>query len=148
MLIFVDRSDHYRGMHRAGWKYVMDCLVDGVCSIETDIIFDSVLDVIDNSVYIRPWIGCIHHTFDSTFSNNCMSLMSKPSFLYSLRHCKALITLTNYLKDQLVEELYKRGYNIPVYAIIHPTDFACPRFTFATYRKKVVQIGGQMYEVI
>lgn len=139
MLIFVDRSEHYSGMHRAGWKYVMDCLMDdGVCSIESDILFDSVLDVIGSNVYTSPWIGCIHHPF----SDNCASLISKPSFLYSLRHCKALITLTNYLKDQLVEELYKRNINVPVYVIIHPTDFDCPRFTFANFRKKVVQVGG------
>jgi hypothetical protein len=141
MITFVDRSEYYAGMHRSGWKYVIDCLMDGVCRIESDILFDSVLDV-NTNVYTKPWIGCIHHTFDKTFEDNCMALFSKPSFLYSLRYCKALITLTNHLRDQVLEELYKLKLEVPVYAIIHPTDFNCPKFTFATYRKKVVQIGG------
>lgn len=146
MITFIDRTQHYANMHRAGWKYVIDSLQDAINDCKYDnlpnIIFDSVLDL-SNNVYTEPWIGVIHHTFDTTFDNNCVSLFNKQSFLYSLKYCKALITLTNYLKDQIVEELYKRKiFNIPVYCIIHPTDFNCPKFTFKKYRNKVVQIGG------
>jgi hypothetical protein len=139
-MIILDKKQYYQGLHRSGWSYVMI----GIQMMKFDfpLIFDPIVDL-ETMYHTKPWIGVIHHTFNTDFANNCVELFKKTSFIKSLLNCKGLITLTNYLRDQVVEELYKlKIYNVPVHCLIHPTTFLCPRFTFKTYRSQVVHIGG------
>jgi hypothetical protein len=155
-LNFIDQMD-YSGAHRFGWQYVYEN-IKYLNNDNSDILFDLYIDrtfhwnmEINEAIglipYQKKWVGVVHHTFDTTFSEyNCVNLINNPLFLKSLEHCKGLIVLSNYLKDQFITELEKKGLNIPVYHLIHPTEIRVPQFNFLKFLnnpdKKLVHIGG------
>ena len=44
------------------------------------IIFDPIVDL-ETMYHTKPWIGVIHHTFNTDFANNCVELFKKTSLL-------------------------------------------------------------------
>lgn len=119
-----------------GWAYAMSGIeAYRVNSDPTAILLDSYVDRTFSPEFIntpntllpysRPWIGFVHHTFDTTFSlNNCVTLFQTAKFLSSLPMCKGLIALSVTLKNALKTALTNAGYpNVPVFSLTHPVRF-------------------------
>ena len=92
--------------------------------------------------YTKPWVGFVHHTFDTTFSSyNCKNLLESSEFKKSLKYCKGIFVLSNYLKNEFI----KNGIN-NVYSLVHPTTVDVIKFKFSNFikneNKKIVYIGG------
>lgn len=157
-------NNDFSGVHRSGWAFVVSNLMN-LDSYQFDrkpkLIVDTYLDRtfhwgLDTLVsahcipYINPWIGFIHHTFDTTHSDyNCQTMFANEYFLASLDVCKGLIVLSEYLAVQIRQALITVNKpNIPVFVIYHPTEFVDVNsmFTFERFlnnpRKKIIQIGA------
>ena len=158
---YIDQND-MRGVHRSGWQYVIDGIEKELgtfypaailCDLYLDRTFhwnyetNERLGIIP---YTKQWIGFIHHTGNTTYSNyNIIEMFKKELFLKSLLHCKALIVLSNYLKSQIQIILKKLGYTgVHVYNLHHPTEIIeesrC--FDYNTFInmpiKRIVQVGA------
>jgi len=149
-LNYIDQND-YSGVHRSGWQYVfenikylhnyngiiMDMSIDKTFHWNADI--NKILNIIP---YTKPWIGFVHHTFDTTFSDyNCHTLLKSDEFKESLNYCKGIIVLSDDLKNKFIAN----GIN-NVYSIIHPTTVDVMKFKFNNFitnpDKKIIYIGG------
>jgi polysaccharide pyruvyl transferase WcaK-like protein len=149
-LNYIDQNDH-SGAHRSGWQYVfenikhlhnyngiiMDMSIDKTFHWNADI--NKILNIIP---YKKPWIGFVHHTFDTTFSDyNCNTLLKSEEFKESLNCCKGIIVLSDDLKNKFIAN----GIN-NVYSIIHPTTVDVIKFKFNNFitnpDKKIIYIGG------
>jgi hypothetical protein len=156
-------SNDFSQYHRSGWSYVVGGLmnIDATRMLKQSEIFvdtyvdrsfnwgSDVLKSVGELPYKKPWYGFIHHTFDTTHSdNNCTSLLGNQDFLESLNVCKGLIALTSYLAVQLREALtsLELGYTVPVHVLYHPMEFVDNNFTMdkfmANTERKIVQIGA------
>jgi hypothetical protein len=159
-------AQEYTGIHRAGWAYAIsglmhrDAIIRGRETDET-IFIDTYLDrtfhwsrevfeQLGIIPYKKPWIGFIHHTFDTTFSDyNCVNMLNCESFQQSLHTCKGLLTLSKDLSDKLRQALSSITDNPPpVFTVDHPTElldesvcFSMDKFN-ANEKKRVVQIGA------
>lgn len=151
---YIDQSDN-SGVHRSGWQYVynsitryhnenspmlLDMYVDRTFHWNFDI--NKLLCIIP---YKKNWIGFIHHTFDTSFSEyNCNKLFEIPEFIESLKYCKCLFVLSNYLKVQLQSITALNG--VHVINLVHPTCTDVPLFTLDKFvqnpDKKIIYIGG------
>lgn len=157
-LDFVFQND-FKNCHRSGWYYVVGGLMNFDAHQllrQTNIMIDTHVDrsfhwgeetlkTVGIIPYTSPWIGFIHHTFDKTHSSyNCNELFKKESFITSLKTCKGIISLTNYLTNDLSKIL--NDYNIPVFTIYHPMEMVDKLFTIDKFlknkQKKIVQIGA------
>ena len=177
---YIDQNDK-SGVHRSGWKYVFDHLQAYNDTSESSILLDLYVDRtfhwkrtifrnIDIIPYKKPWIGFIHHTFNTEFSEyNNHNLIKTPEFLQSLPFCRALIVLSETLQLQFMnyfqtymenlEEsvLTENDLNlikmnpIPIFVLQHPTEFDVPMFDYMTYLsnrdKKIIHIGGWMRNI-
>lgn len=148
------------GFHRAGWKYVTDALFDEFHSDKSDIILDvcvdatfhwnhDILKLIDKIPYRQKWIGIIHHTPNTGYTDyNTTALINNPTFIESLSCCVCLIVLSQYLKTWFETEFKKKNINTKIIALVHPTEFTINNFSLETFltneKKMVVQIGGWM----
>ncbi len=85
--------------------------------------------------HVRPWVGFVHHTFDTTFSDtNCTRLFQTPSFLASLPACRGLIALSQTLAQQLRAALIGAGRpSVPVWSLAHPTPLPPAGSTATTF---------------
>ena len=157
--MFQNDFKHY---HRSGWSYVVGGMmnIDGHqlvrnSSLMIDTYVDrsfhwglETLETVGIIPYTANWVGFIHHTFDISHSSyNCVELFTKPAFLESLKYCKGLIALTDYLKKELQIALISKGfYSIPVYTIYHPMETVDNMFTLDKFlenkNRKIIQIGA------
>ena len=146
--------------HRSGWAYAVDGLMNldaKLLARNTPLILDTyvdrsfhwgadVLKNIDRIPYKQPWIGFVHHTFDTTHSSfNCEKLFENMDFLQSLHTCKGLLVFSDDLAHKIRDKL--AGYdNVKVYVLDHPTELVDNNFTFDKFmnnpNKKVVQVGA------
>jgi hypothetical protein len=158
---YIDQID-YSGAHRSGWQYVyenikhlhnekstlyLDLYLDRTFHWNKDV--NKELGIIP---YTHNWIGFIHHTFDTSFSEyNNYNLFSNPDFIKSLQFCKGIFVLSNSLKLQFLQEFNKRQLFIPVYNLIHPTDIHVPQFTYEKFLenndKKLIHVGGWLRNI-
>lgn len=153
-------SNDFSNYHRSGWSYVLSGLINLDASRllkSSNLLLDTYVDrsfhwgcdILENIgmlPYNKPWVGFIHHTFDNTHSEyNCNELFNNPLFVESLKNCKALIGLSEYLSKQLRIKC-KELIDIPVYTLCHPTEFVDNLFTFDKFmnnpNKKIIQIGA------
>lgn len=154
----------YSGYHRSGWGYVvggMTSMMDAHrllrrASMSIDTYVDrsfhwghDTLQVMGLIPYREPWMGVIHHTFDETHSAyNCRELFAKPLFVESLRSCRGLVTLTEYLAGGVRGALRALGLqdSIPVHVLYHPMETVDRMFSMEAFlgnaRRLVVQIGA------
>ncbi len=156
-------KSNYSEYHRSGWAYA----VGGMMSLDAislqrkpKLLLDTYLDrtfhwgmatlvTLGILPYNTPWMGFIHHTFDTTHSEfNCVNLFKNDVFRKSLTNCKGLISLTEYLASGLRNALDDIGFaNVPVYVIPHPMEFV-PGSMFSmenflkNQNRKITQIGA------
>jgi exopolysaccharide biosynthesis predicted pyruvyltransferase EpsI len=159
---FVDQND-YSGTHRSGWQHVINALKEQNNDL-SDILLDLSIDKtfhwkenIGKSVGIIPykkeWVGFLHHTFDTTFSEyNCEVLLKKESFRDSLPNCRGIMVFSKQLKEKLEIELKKIGFEIKISVLCHPTDLVnLEEFKWSKFLsnndKKVVNVGGWMRNI-
>ena len=168
-LEYIDQNDK-SGVHRSGWKYVFDNLQKYNDASESSILLDLYVDRtfhwkrnifrnIDIIPYTKPWIGFIHHTFNTEFTEyNNHNLLKTPDFLQSLPFCRGLIVLSKTLQSQFISffqtyrnDLTKEIQPVPVYVLHHPTEFDVPMFDYMAYisnnDKKIIHIGGWMRNI-
>ena len=160
------KQDDFKGHHRSGWSYVLGGLYqldkkvlnkDAQDAILVDTYIDrtfhwakNILKLVGILPYSKPWVGIIHHTFNTTYSSyNCDQLFLNDLFLESLIYCKCLIVFSNHIADTLSTYLSKYGYtNVEVRVLRHPTEIPEPEQMFNINKflnnsnKKIVQIGG------
>ncbi len=158
-LTFINQTD-YAKVHRSGWQFVFDRL-KYLNNTDSDLLLDLYVDktfhwnynvnkLINLIPYNKPWIGFIHHTFDTTFSEyNTFNLCNNKDFLKSLKYCKALFVLSNYLLGQL--KVVLKEYNVPIFALIHPTELYVKQFSYKSFidnpDKKLLHIGGWLRNI-
>jgi polysaccharide pyruvyl transferase WcaK-like protein len=149
-LDYIDQND-YSGTHRSGWQYVfehikplhnnnaimLDMSVDKTFHWDAEI--NKILKIIP---YTKPWVGFVHHTFDTSFSNyNCETLLKSSDFKESLKYCKGIFVLSNDLKQKFIKNGIKN-----VYSFVHPTTIDVIKFKFDNFlinkNKKIVYVGG------
>lgn len=142
--------------HRSGWQFVMDHLQQ-YSSSDNDLLFDTSLDRtfgweldtlkrVGIVPYRKPWIGVIHHTFDTTFTEyNLTNIFRNNDFLESLGACRGLIVMTKYLREQVRSELRGVSLHIPVHVIYHPTALDIPEFTGP--KNTLVHVGGFLRDI-
>lgn len=152
---FINQSD-YKGLHRSGWQYVVNELDKYhssnslICDLYLDRTFHwnlteySKLGIIP---YRKNWIGFIHHTCNEEYSSyNTVNLFKNKLFIQSLKYCKGIFVLSEYLKFQIEKILYKMNLYIKVYSLIHPTQFVENTFEMKKFNrnveKKIIQVGA------
>lgn len=151
-------------VHRSGWSYVVNHMMNlnaGNFGRKPSLIVDTFADqtfhwakesmeLSGNIPMTKPWIGFLHHTFDTSHSRyNLVALFNDPVFLKSLGSCRCLIALSEYLAAQIRSALYAIGpeyMDVKVRTLVHPTMFVSHTCTFEKFMsnpdKKVVQIGA------
>ena len=161
-LHYIPQADK-SGAHRSGWQYVYNEIAklhNNTSPIYLDLYLDrtfhwkkEILKMVDIIPYRNPWVGFIHHTFDQTFStyNNAV-MFNDPDFILSLNLCKGIIVLSKYLKKQIEDIFAEKNLDIPVFALIHPTETQnIPKFNFQKFLenpdKKIVHVGGWLRNV-
>jgi polysaccharide pyruvyl transferase WcaK-like protein len=164
---FIDQMD-YSDSHRSGWQYIINS-VKSLNNEKSNLYLDLSVDktfhwkndinkIIGILPYTRDWVGFIHHTFDTTFSEyNNVELLKNELFIESLKYCKGLIVLSNSLKLQLEEELFIKlnhlNPKVKVSVICHPTEFVNESKLFSWKKflanddKKLIHIGGWLRNV-
>jgi polysaccharide pyruvyl transferase WcaK-like protein len=163
---FCDQND-YSGSHRSGWQYVINS-IKTLNNEKSNLFLDLSIDKtfhwrenVNKNVglipYKQDWVGFIHHTFDSTFSEyNNNELLRKQTFLDSLRFCKGLIVFSTLLESTLNLELSKLNLDFaipPVIVMTHPTEFVKKKDEFSWKKfvenddKKLLHIGGWLRNI-
>ena len=161
-LHYIPQSDK-SGAHRSGWQYVYNEIAklhNNNSNIYLDLYLDrtfhwkkEILKMVDIIPYHNPWVGFIHHTFDQTFSTyNNTVMFNDPDFILSLKSCKGILVLSNYLKQQIDDIFVERKLNIPVFTLIHPTETQnIPKFNFQKFLenpdKKIIHVGGWLRNI-
>lgn len=155
-------KDDFRDVHRSGWAYAVDGLMNlnavhrikkGKVSLDTfiDRSFHwgcETLKAMGIIPYRNPWVGIIHHTFDETHSKyNCTELFKNNDFIESLKKCRGLIALTEYLAKQLRNALDKINMNnVQVFVVPHPMESVHKLFSMNKFitneHKKIINIGA------
>jgi hypothetical protein len=150
--------------HRSGWQFVihhMKRLNNNNSQLMMDLSIDKTFHWKEKSnlaigilPYTRPWVGFLHHTFDTSFSDyNNTVLLKKQSFRDSLQYCRGIYVFSHVLKSQLHSELQRIGYAyIPIYCLMHPTEYEnIKHFTWDSFLanpdKKIVHIGGWLRNI-
>ncbi len=143
----------YTKVHRSGWQYVLTHLQrhsSSECKLLLDTSVDrsfgweqAPLEKAGILPYKQEWMGIIHHTFDTTFSDyNCVALFKNPVFIESLEHCKSLIVMSSYLRAQVKAALNSIGKcHVPVQLVFHPTEIQVQPFT-TVETKTLVHVGS------
>lgn len=160
-LDYIDQND-YSNAHRSGWQYVYDNL-KSFNNKDSDLYLDLYIDrtfhwhreinkILEIIPYRKNWVGFIHHTFDTSFSEyNNYNLLKSSEFIESLKYCKGLFVLSKYLKKQLVLELKSLNMNIPVFTLVHPTQINVKNFSYKEFldnkNKKLIHIGGWLRNI-
>lgn len=158
---YMDQND-MKGVHRAGWQYVIGNMEDRLatfhpmairCDLYLDRTFHWNYDLncrIGILPYVKPWMGFIHHTSDTEYTRfNVVEMFKKPAFIESLKKCRALIVLSIYLRNQVAKQLKECGFSgIPIVVLHHPTEFIPDNrcFNLCEFEKlskrRIVQVGA------
>ena len=158
---YIDQNDR-SGAHRSGWKYVYQYIQSyrstdtSTPSLLLDLYVDrtfhwkrDIFKYIGIVPYTQPWMGVVHHTFDTTFSEyNNEALMKCPEFLESLDHCRGILVLSKTLQAQFRARLPP---TVPVFALTHPTELNVPKFDYRAFLdnsdKQLLHVGGWLRNI-
>lgn len=158
---FIRQHDPYH-TYRSGWHYVHEYLIpyhnkhaNLLLDLNVDRSFHWKHDELKHTniiPYRKPWIGFIHHTFNSTFSlYNCKQLFNNIDFIESLKECKGLFVLSHYMYEQIIEYMvYHNIRGIPVHSLVHPLDTPTKLFNYQDWKKnankQLIHIGGWLQD--
>ena len=145
--------------HRGGWNTVISNLINN--NFYSNYSNNYFIDIIEEYFLWRTdfnlttkWCGIIHLTpTNISYLNNCNidNIFSNKNFINSLKYCIVIFTLSNYMKNYLIEEFKKRSILVPIISLKHPIDTNVPLFTLTDYientNKKIIQIGQQLRKV-
>ena len=159
-------QDNYKGLHRSGWSYVVEHLSKNNNNSQDAILCDLYLDrtfhwntkelsLLKVIPYTKTWIGFIHHTCETDYSDyNTTALFKNDNFIKSLPFCKGLYVLSNYLKICIETLLSALAItNVKVFKLTHPTEFTTLEkcFDVKTFinekNKKIIQIGAWLRDL-
>lgn len=161
---FIDQWD-YNSLHRSGWQYVFENLInlnnrdsDLLCDFYLDRTFgwNSNVNKISGIIpFKKSWVGFIHHTFENDVTDfNCNKLFKNKDFIKSLSCCKALLVLSDYLKNNILQVLKEKNIeNIKVFTLMHPTESVPNSLKFNWKKfienpdKKVIHVGGWLRNI-
>jgi hypothetical protein len=142
--------------HRAGWSYAMshlmayhssaglfvDDFIEKTFSWELDEYYKR--DNTNNLPYRFPWVGIIHNppsTPDWFYRyHNPESILNRKIFKDSLKHCKCIVTLSEYLANWIRPRLD----GIPVVSVKHPTPIPNKLWDYRKFlrnKKNIIQLG-------
>lgn len=158
---YIDQVD-YSGSHRSGWQYVYDN-IKYLHKDDSDLLLDLYIDrtfhwnkelskLLNIIPYKKNWIGFLHHTFDTSFSDyNCYKLLECQEFIDSLAFCKGIFVLSYDLKTKLLNEFQQMNINVPVFKLVHPSEDKVQTFNYKKFMtnkdKKLIHIGGWLRNV-
>lgn len=165
-------NKNFQKIHRSGWQFIVDNIVlelnnnDG---FNNPMIIDTYIDKTfhwnkdfysKKSIipYKQNWIGFIHHTYSDYNNNfNCSELFKDTVFIESLKMCKCLIVMTDYLKTQVVDSLKTLNdnsdydYKVDIVNLTHPTEYSDNLFDWdlfmANENRQIVQVGNWLRNV-
>jgi hypothetical protein len=156
--INVDMNQYmiYKDVHRGGWYLAIEKLNE--LSSYNGIILDMYVDrtfhwarnymIYEGLVpYTSPWAGFIHHTLDTTYSeNNTTRLFEIKEFVQSLDTCIALFTLSETLSQFIRDKLVDIAPHVRVVTFTHPTVIPSDKFSVPKFEnnpdKMLVNIGA------
>lgn len=156
-MIRLDLSDTTSFMaHRSGWGYCMSKLKrfhskNGIKFndfIEKDFGWNikNYYDIGESNYkkYNYDWVGVWHNPpncpdwFD--VSNSPQAILKRDIFQKSLKNCKAIVCLSEYLSNWLSERI-----DTPIVTVKHPTEIPASKWDIKNYlksdRKQVIQVG-------
>ncbi len=144
-------QDTFKGVHRAGWQYVVDhlqCLNtwNGViCDTYIDRTFHwgaTAMAARGVIPYTSPWIGILHHTHHEGYTAfNAKALVQSILFQQSLPMCRGIVCLSTYLATTLRTLLTEIGFMVPIVCLYHPTLFVGLTFT-PSPKPALVNVGA------
>jgi hypothetical protein len=106
--------------------------------------------------YTTPWIGVIHHTlYQDESGYNCIELLKCKEFITSLKVCKSLIVLSDYLKNCLLKLANEMNIKLPtIHVMYHPTLLVDKsklwkygKWKWNSWNGEVIQIGSWMRDI-
>ena len=147
--------------HRGGWKSILTNLeksqffhdnskIDFFDMIEPHFLWKK------DYCCLNSWAGIIHCTPKTPsylYDLNIENLFKNSNFITSLKTCKFLITLGDYVKHYLVKKInLELELNIPIYSLYHPViSENIPQFNITNFinnsEKKLIQIGQQLRKI-
>lgn len=137
--------------HRSGWGYVMNNLMR--FNSLNNLLLDDFVDItfgyhrnkniLSKKIpYTKPWVGFIHHPpkicpwYDQDYKRqiDIHYYMRDEAFLASLEKCEGLFTLSDYLRNYLLDNFhcFKK---IPIFVLKHPTCFRNLLWDFNKFKK-------------
>lgn len=155
-MIKLDISSYTKfSAHRSGWGYCMSCLAPA--HSKSGIYFDDFLEKTfgwdlkdyfyeneNNIPYKKEWIGVIHNPpnmpdwFD--LCNSPQAIIERDVFQESLKTCKALVSLSDY-----VAEFLRSKVDVPVVSVKHPTEIPDKKWSMDNFlkqkTKELIQLG-------
>ncbi len=148
-----DAQPDLTAIHRHGWAYALDALAplhhrQGVwldSFVERSFLWKEADELKRGRIpYRHPWVGILHNPPDVPAWHDVRSapatLLAKESFCESLRTCRGLFVLSEYVGAWL-----RQRVDVPVVALRHPSPCESPRFTLersrANQTPRLVQIG-------
>lgn len=159
--IFPDHRESFQGVHRSGWAFALKALESAEMTTENEsegCILDTYVDRTFHHLKMEPyrvdWVGCIHHTFDTTHSTaNNVELLKNENFLESLKVCKGLYVFSKYQKRLWELELEKIPVEVKVEVLVHPTELVGEdkQFSMESFLKNenrsIIQIGAWLRDM-
>ena len=108
---------------------------------------------IETNYILEPWIGILHYpkfTEEMKYKSyeDFLNILKSHIFIKSIKYCKCIITLSQYLCNYITKVLKDNNYDIPVKMLYHPTEFNNIEFDYNLFiqneEKKIIQIGFWM----
>lgn len=161
----LNNSDYYLTVnHRGGWKSIITNLINNNIIVDNNlhgVINNKIilLDIVEKyflwekkeKVIDEEWVGIIHivpNTPNYLKNIQIENLLLNKYFIESLKYCKGIIVLSNYLLNYLKYKIP----NVKLKHIKHPTNMnECNKFDIEVFIKKIytnkikiVQLGSQL----
>jgi hypothetical protein len=157
ILIQVKRYCKYKSEHRGGWNSIINSFITkNIFNDKAELLFFDLIEEYflfnKNKILENNWCGIIHltpNTPKELEKYNLNNMFKDDIFINSLKNCKFIITLCDYIKNYLLQKFNEINLKVPVISIKHPIDFnnVIP-FNIQLYidnpNKKLIQIGQQL----
>lgn len=142
--------------HRSGWSYCISSLMplhsrSGIFVddfIERSFSWDLGEYYVKNNVhdlpYKKKWIGFFHNPPDTPewfdMYHNPVAIIERKVFQDSLKTCKCIITLSDYIKNWLSDKI-----SVPIISVKHPTETPKIKWSLEKFQKQknipIIQLG-------